>query len=329
MAALMTKYDIIFFSLGTKIMKQKFFYSLLLPMLLALLQINCMNELYMGERPSSEPYISGDTFRKYCDHIFDVKEQNFDPSTVNTGDLIFVGPRDYDHSTLREAMNDFFKNYHPLIKNKYILITHNSDLNITDEFFEYLESEKLFVWFAQNVKFVHPKLKPLPIGLENALWRRNYADTISRLMHATKTPEKKYLLYMNFSVSTNPAERGPVYNYFKGKDFCYSPDRLNTEKYLHEITQAKFILSPHGNGLDCHRTWEALYLGVIPVVKKSTLDPLYEGLPVLIVDDWCDLTEDFLEQKYIEMMSRSYRTEKLYIHYWLDILKKYKIACKE
>ena len=44
----------------------------------------------------------------------------------------------------------------------------------------------------------------------------------------------------------------------------------------------KFILSPPGAGFDCHRTWEALYLGAIPIVKTSSLDPLYKDLPVVI-----------------------------------------------
>eukprot|EP00581_Thalassiosira_minuscula_P011257 CAMPEP_0183725922 /NCGR_PEP_ID=MMETSP0737-20130205/21903_1 /TAXON_ID=385413 /ORGANISM="Thalassiosira miniscula, Strain CCMP1093" /LENGTH=356 /DNA_ID=CAMNT_0025957093 /DNA_START=32 /DNA_END=1099 /DNA_ORIENTATION=- len=58
--------------------------------------------------------------------------------------------------------------------------------------------------------------------------------------------------------------------------------------------QYKFMLSPRGVGLDCYRTWEALYLGMIPVVKTSTLDSMYQGLPVLIVDEWSDLTPELL-----------------------------------
>ena len=173
-----------------------------------------MNEIYKGARHSSEPYLSGDTFRKYCNHIFDVTEQNFVPSHVKTGDLIFVAPRDYDNQTLYESINDFFKNYHPFIKNKYILVTHNSDLNITEQFRDYLESETLFVWFAQNVAFSHPKLIPIPIGLENELWHRNYVEMLDSLRQVDKSTEKQYLLYMNFKVRTNIKERAPVYDIF-------------------------------------------------------------------------------------------------------------------
>jgi hypothetical protein len=51
-----------------------------------------------------------------------------------------------------------------------------------------------------------------------------------------------------------------------------------------------FVVSPHGNALDCYRTWEALLMGCIPIVKRSPIDYLYDGLPVAIVDDWGEIT---------------------------------------
>ena len=309
--------------------KTRSIYITSIPLFFFVMYITCdMNELYNGARPSSDPYLSGDTFRKYCDHIFDAKEQNFVPSEVETGDLVFVAPRDYDRKTLRESLDDFFKNYHPFIKNKYILVTHNSDLNITEEFRDYLESKTLFVWFAQNIGFKHPKLIPIPIGLENELWHKNYVRTLNSIRGDEKYRGKKYLLFMNFGIKTNNNLRMPIYNLFKDKDFCYAPQSTDTETYLHDVYQAKFVISPHGNGLDCHRTWEALYLGVIPVVKKSTLDPLYEDLPVLIVDDWSEITREFLEKKYIEISAKTYKFEKLFIDYWIEVFRNYKELCK-
>ena len=49
-----------------------------------------------------------------------------------------------------------------------------------------------------------------------------------------------------------------------------------------------FVASPPGNGLQSHRTWEALHLGRVPVVQRTlgAMDDLYAGLPVLIIDGW-------------------------------------------
>jgi hypothetical protein len=46
------------------------------------------------------------------------------------------------------------------------------------------------------------------------------------------------------------------------------------------------VLSPPGNGNDCHRTWEALYLGAIPIIQKGTLArSISSRLPILVLDD--------------------------------------------
>ena len=86
--------------------------------------------------------------------------------------------------------------------------------------------------------------------------------------------------------------------------------------------QYPFWLSPRGNGLDCHRTWEALYLDIIPIVWNSTLNVLYENLPVLIINDHRELNETYLYAKLKEISTkklsqgRVYAYEKLRNAYW-------------
>lgn len=57
-------------------------------------------------------------------------------------------------------------------------------------------------------------------------------------------------------------------------------------EYYEIIANSKFVVSPPGNGMDCHRTWEALALGAIPVVQNSSLWSLYRGERVLVVNDF-------------------------------------------
>jgi hypothetical protein len=80
-------------------------------------------------------------------------------------------------------------------------------------------------------------------------------------------------------------------------------------------------VSPHGNGLDCHRTWESLALGNIVIVKRSPLDPLYEGLPVVIVDDWREITAERLDEwhrRYGETFADPESQRRLTNRYWID-----------
>lgn len=61
----------------------------------------------------------------------------------------------------------------------------------------------------------------------------------------------------------------------------------------------KYLASPRGNGIDCHRFWEAQYLGVIPVVKHSQLDALYEKTGnSLFIKKFADLTKEVLLEHY-------------------------------
>ncbi|CAF3842696.1 unnamed protein product [Rotaria sordida] len=87
-------------------------------------------------------------------------------------------------------------------------------------------------------------------------------------------------------------------------------------------------LSPRGNGIDCHRTWEALYLDAIPIVWHSTLDSLYTNLPIIVINDWNEINEQFLRNKLYEIALKKlqqppvYQYEKLRHAFWRDMILK-------
>ena len=96
--------------------------------------------------------------------------------------------------------------------------------------------------------------------------------------------EKNNLVYVNFDIYTNPLER----------QSCLQEIGLTMEErtpfgeHLENLAGSHFCISPNGNGLDCHRHWESLYLKTIPIVTRSTFVELLaeKGLPLLIIDDW-------------------------------------------
>ena len=60
------------------------------------------------------------------------------------------------------------------------------------------------------------------------------------------------------------------------------------------MSQHKFVVSPLGYGQDCHRTWEALAVGSIPIVRASNLASMFYRLPILVVNGWQDVTPKLL-----------------------------------
>jgi hypothetical protein len=80
-----------------------------------------------------------------------------------------------------------------------------------------------------------------------------------------------------------------------------------------------------GHGMDCHRTWEALMLGSVVIVKKSQLDSLYEDLPVLIVNDWDEITQELLNTTLLSFKDKTFNYDKLTLKYWINKIKNTKI----
>jgi len=81
--------------------------------------------------------------------------------------------------------------------------------------------------------------------------------------------------------------------------FGYHGSILTHEAWLEQQAKYKFAISPLGNGIDCHRTWEMMLVGVIPILRTSIIDSVFdkermEGA-VLIVQEWEDLNRTMLE----------------------------------
>jgi len=273
-----------------------------------------------SRRISSYPYVSGDTFRASCNFIVDKTNRLLDPDEVKDGDTIFVVNR-------KPFLDFFFKNVHPQINTNYILVTHNHDKSDFESYVKYLDDDKIVAWFGVNLTINHQKAFPIPIGLANKYWKHGNTNIIEQAIR--NLPEQKnILLYMNIVVNTNKDIRQPVYDTFANKNFCHKANGRTFKDYINDLARSKFVISPPGNGIDCHRTWEALFLDAIPIIASTKLDRLFEDLPVIIIDNWTKITEKFLQNKYEEIMSKKYNLEKIFADYWFKKIDKFKLKAK-
>jgi len=259
-----------------------------------------------AKRPGSYPWICGDTFRVNCDHIIDETLIPFDPSQVQPADTIFVNLNYIDF---------FLYTIHPLIASPYILVTHNSIHRAPGLFEQFIDDPKIIAWFAKNTSINHPKLHPLPLGFMNRHWPAGDTPTLEAARFKVGTYKKDKLLYINFDLKTNK-ERVDIVKLFDDKSFVHKAERKPFAEYLQDLAESKFVLSPEGTSIDCHRTWESILVGSIPVVVHSTIDSVFEGLPVLIVDSFEQITEEFLNEKYAEMAGKSYKMNRMFADYW-------------
>lgn len=219
------------------------------------------------------------------------------------------------------------------LSDRIVLVTHNSDGGLKDsnkmplgenDADVNLMPPNVVKWYAQNVERVsHSKVVPIPIGLEN-----RYCFPYDKAQYLFEkdinTPITGFG-YLNCNLRTNYAERSDALNHCQlvndkvtvrlgqnGEDY---------NSYLEDILKHKAVISPRGNGLDCHRTWETLYLQRIPIMKYDA-GLASMNLPIVWLDEWSRLHTDYEEVENMvdsflfDFMRGKSDTQALSMNYW-------------
>ena len=96
-------------------------------------------------------------------------------------------------------------------------------------------------------------------------------------------------------------------------------DLMPPAQHRAELRRTALVLSPPGNGADCHRTWEAMLLGAVPVVLRGSVAPsLVDRLPVLQLDrleDALDLDDAEIVRIHAELSGRP--LERALMPFWI------------
>jgi hypothetical protein len=122
---------------------------------------------------------------------------------------------------------------------------------------------------------------------------------------------------MNFSINTNIQKREECYNTFKNESWILKENNVEPLEFYKKMASSKYVLSPEGTGIDCHRIYESIFFNSIPILKKSELDDFYNNLPVIIVNNWNEVTYDFLNKNY-EKYYNNLIHWKIKHQHWLD-----------
>lgn len=92
---------------------------------------------------------------------------------------------------------------------------------------------------------------------------------------------------------------------------------IEKDKYFEELPKYRFVISPEGNGIDCHRHYEALMAKCIPIVEDSALiRAKYGNAPILYTQNYSEITQEYLEQKYAEMLDQRWDFSNLFMSSW-------------
>lgn len=240
-----------------------------------------------GKPLDSFPYLSGDSYFFSCEFYF--KEGRLidvpvKPNRSQKKSSIFV------NVNLIEEFIEFLKSNSGLDLSKYSITLHNGDNSISLQSLDYLVGRFNRI-YGVNIMNVGESIFPIPIGLENFSYFTNGVPAdFDKIVKSGLTPSENRgtLILDSFNLLTNKTERETCSKI--GLKLGSKKLEMTTPlEYRKAVTGSKFVLSPPGNGLDCHRTWEALYLGAIPIVKRASWPFAHLQLPVLVINEWEDL----------------------------------------
>lgn len=88
-------------------------------------------------------------------------------------------------------------------------------------------------------------------------------------------------------------------------------------QYFTELPKYKFVISPEGNGIDCHRHYHALMAGCIPIIEYNhDMFKKYKGCPILYTHNYSEITVEYLTEVYDQMIDTVYDFSTLLLHHY-------------
>lgn len=270
--------------------------------------------------------------RKYYLERFDlpssIKDFGADLNDVIQGDKFQLLASDSIFFVETHNVNEFLRNF--VSSEPFVLISHQSDAIVTNRprLINMVRSEEhanvdfipdnCVMWFAQNVEVRHPRLESIPIGFPNYKY---YSKNFPILVKQSKKKRSIFnVVYLNVNVKNNKQERAQLYEMFDSVDYVTKVKGqfgLDFENYVKDLSSHLFVVSPEGNGIDVHRTFEAIALGCIPIVKRHINNENLRDLPICWVNSFDEvLNIEFLILEYFRIMNGEFSLEKFKFSYW-------------
>ena len=195
-----------------------------------------------------------------------------------------------------------------------------------------LSHPSLVKWYSQNLSMDHAKLRHLPIGLDyHSAWNspaffgaglslplHQEAEMLAVARASNPLLLRKLAAYCDWHFSLERGDRAAAFRDIPQECAHYLVKHSSRLDTWRAATDYAFVASPTGRGYDCHRTWEALVLGSIPIVSRSPIVDVFTGLPVVVVDSWDELDREWLESVRGDFAKRKFDWSRLFARHWVS-----------
>ena len=152
------------------------------------------------------------------------------------------------------------------------------------------------VYFSSN-DGEDPEVRSYPLAMNDS-YMRGFEKVLESLLETP--PRKRNLVLAAWgakfpSLNNAISDRRNAYRFVESNSFIVAK-RLTTPDYYRELAESHYMIYPRGTEIQSPKGFEAWMLGTIPIV---TSHPVFwefkeRGIPLLIVEEWADITEDLL-----------------------------------
>lgn len=257
-----------------------------------------------GNCPGWEMILCSLVNTEFASKVFEVaKERDYmtvfiDNIRLYKRDIESVKEDDKDFVNYLMEMGTLFELLENYPMMKFIVFTNLEDTPTDEYIFDAIPDNVLAV-SAVNAIAHGGKVIPAPYGLQRKMYQTDLRTTILKKYTEEWPDHPENLLYVSYMQDSNE-ERNGVSDLFVDKEWAdVAIERQVYHQYLEGIGNAKFVLCPKGNAIDCHRNWEVAYMNRVPVlIDHPYMRSLFEWMdyPALFVNDFSEVTKELLEE---------------------------------
>lgn len=164
----------------------------------------------------------------------------------------------------------------------------------------------------------------LPIGMNkiyfkylNLIREREIPTFNTKTCYVSFRPSSGASIYKKFGITTTL--RSLFQENLKKNGFLALDTRAQgangyQNRYVDNLLEHKFTASPSGLWKEAHRSYEAWYCKSIPIINHDNfLKDKHAGLPILWTWDYSEITVEYLNKKYNEMLDEVFDFGKIFL----------------
>ena len=266
---------------------------------------------------------------KHNDETFNAE----DYECIKNGDSIFI---------VTDCVKHFVKEVLPKLKEKCIkikVVTGASDISVPNRLdsldnVNYLNvfGDTIIHWFCQN--FDNPtdveEYTCIPLGLDfhtnqdiSPLEQEKKLKQLYKSSLPFEDRLKRSLSCFQFRLfSDKTHDKWKAMEVLNEIDFNDVLKEKKDREYLWELMcKYRFIICPKSSGIDTHLIYESILLGCVPITCRSTISHMHIDLPILILNDWNELTNDSWNVFNGIHEFRDFNIETTKLEYWTELIK--------